>query len=418
MTDSEMVNQRDTTEARRRMSPLRRFYLALAFVLVFIAGFGMGQARTETGDLKFTFLDLGRDRAPKTADWNLLWDTIDKINEKYVDRPTDMVKVLYGAVGGAVAALEDPYSVFLPPQEASDFQEELKGSFEGIGAEIAIKNQRLTVVTPLDGSPAQKAGLRAGDHIIKIGGEESKDFNLQEAVMKIRGKAGTSVILTILRKGEDRTRDITIIRAKIEVKSVEMQVREVEGKKIAVLKMRRFGEDTSGEVSRMISELLVRNVTGLVLDLRNNPGGYLEAAVEVASYWVENGRPVVIQKFGDGSQQEYKAKGQPRLQAVPTVVLMNGGSASASEIVAGALRDYGLAKLLGEKSFGKGSVQELLELRGGAELKLTIAKWLTPNGHDLNKEGLDPDIKVELTDEDFQADRDPQMDRAIELLLQ
>jgi len=394
----------------------RRFYFVLLLIIVFFVGYAFGQSPSQDGPLKFTFLDLGRDRAPETADWNLLWDTLSKINEKYVDRPADMMKVLYGAVGGAVAALGDPYSVFLPPQEAAEFQDELKGSFEGIGAEIAIKNQQLTIVAPLDGSPAQKAGIRAGDLILKISGEESKGFSLEEAVSRIRGKSGTTVTLTIYRKGEDAPRDITITRSQIEVKSVELAFQEKSGKKVAVLKLRRFGEDTSGLVSEAVSEILLRDVSGVVLDLRSNPGGYLEAAVQIAANWVPAGKPVVIQKFGDGRTEEYKAEGQPRLSGIPIVVLINGGSASASEILAGALQDYGIAKLVGEKSFGKGSVQELMELGKGAELKLTIAKWLTPNGHDLNKDGLEPEFKVELTDEDFQADRDPQMEKALEVL--
>lgn len=387
-------------------------------VIVFFVGVQVGKGQIKIPDNKVTrvFFETNRENAPKTVNWQLLWDAIDRINEKYVNRPADLQKILYGAVSGAVSSLDDPYSVFLPPKEAEDFKNELKGNFEGIGAEIAIKNQQLVVVTPLDDSPAQKAGLRAGDFIGKVDGTETKGLTLEEAVNKIRGRAGTEVALTVFRKGETKPRDVKITRAKIEVKSLGLEFREANGKTIAYVKLRRFGEETNNEFQKAISQILLKKADGLIFDVRNNPGGFLETAVDVASRWVKEGETVVIQKFGDGTEDVFRAKGTNQLAGVPTVVLMNGGSASASEIVAGALADHGLARLVGEKSFGKGSVQELIELRDKAELKLTIAKWLTPKGHDLNKEGLEPDEKVELTDEDFQNSRDPQLDKALELL--
>ena len=333
-----------------------------------------------------------------------------------MDRPADLQQILYGAVSGAVAALADPYSVFLPPKEAEDFKQELKGNFDGIGAEIAIKNQQLVVVTPLEDSPALKARLRSGDFIVKIDGTDSQGLTLEEAVGKIRGSAGTQVTLTIFRKGESKTRDVIITRAKIEVRSLSFELTEVNGKKIGILKLRRFGEETQGQMESAINEFLLKGIDGVILDERNNPGGYLETAVQVASNWLNKDQIVVIQKFGDGTEEKFAAKGNNRLKGMPTIVLINGGSASASEIVAGGLKDHGVAKLVGEKSFGKGSVQELIDLRGQAQVKLTIAKWLTPAGHDLNKEGLEPEEKVELSDEDFNSDRDPQLDRAFELL--
>ena len=394
-----------------------KIYAAVSILIAFLAGWHLGSnglARSVSVLAPLPFLEKNRDQAPKDVNWQILWDTIDKINEKYVNRPADMHKILEGAIGGVVASLGDPYSVFLPPKQAEDFKNELSGNFQGIGAEIAIKNQQLTVVTPLDNSPAIKAGIKAGDIIFKIDNGDAAGLTLEEAVNKIRGPARTKVTLTLLHKGQTKVSEISIIRAKIEVKSADSEIKTVNGKKIRYIKLRRFGDDTTAGLNKIITSLLTENIQGIILDLRNNPGGYLDTAVEVASNWIEDGGLVVIQKYGDGQEQAYKAQGPARLARIPTVVLINGGSASAAEIVSGALRDHSLAKLIGEKSFGKGSVQELINLRDRAQLKLTIAKWLTPNDHDLNKDGLEPDIKVELKDEDFQAGRDPQLDRALE----
>jgi carboxyl-terminal processing protease len=413
--------QIETSEINTERFPkkhIRKFYLIFLIIIVFFAGVYVGQGRKGIGgDLPAIFVERNREAATKDVDWGLLWDTISQIEEKYVNRPPDKLKLLYGAVSGAVASLDDPYSVFLPPKEAQEFQNELKGNFEGIGAEIGIKNQQLTVVTPLEDSPAIKAGLKPGDFIYKINGEETANLTIEEAVSKIRGPAGTEVVLTIFRKSETKPREIKIVRAKIEVKSLSSEIRDgISGKKIGILKLRRFDQDTQGQIEKAISEFLLKDVKGVILDVRNNPGGYLDAAADVASNWLPEGQVVVIQRYGSETEEVYKAKGNNRLGGIPTVVLINGGSASASEIVAGALHDHEVAKLVGEKSFGKGSVQELVDLRGQAQLKLTIAKWLTPNGHDLNKEGLEPDVKVELTDDDFQNNRDPQLDKALEIL--
>ena len=395
----------------------RKYVLVVTLVLVaFLIGLQVGGQGLATNGAAKTFVESNRDFGPVGVDWNLLWNAIGQINEKFVDRPVDMQEILYGAVRGAVGSLGDPYSAFLPPQEATDFEDELKGNLEGIGAEIAIKNDRLTVVAPLDGTPAERAGIKAGDFIYKVNGEETANFSLQEAVSKIRGPAGTSVNLTVFHPGDTEATEIEIFRARIVVRSLEAEVREVRGRKLGYIKMRRFGDDSNGVLANAISNFLRNNIQGVVLDLRNNPGGFLETAVSISSNWVSEGDTVLIQRFGDGTEDVFKAKGLSRLQGIPTVVLINGGSASASEIVAGALRDHHHATLVGEKSFGKGSVQELVKLQDGADLKITIAKWLTPNGQDLNKEGLEPDVVVELTDEDFNEDLDPQLEKAYDLL--
>ncbi|OGF00348.1 MAG: hypothetical protein A3G07_00370 [Candidatus Doudnabacteria bacterium RIFCSPLOWO2_12_FULL_47_12] len=384
--------------------------------MVFFAGWQFGQSGRDIKIGNFKIFESNREDAPKEVDWNILWRTIELMEDRYVNDGIDLEKVLHGAVQGAVSALGDPYSVFLPPKEAQDFKNELSGNIDGIGAEIGIKHQRLTVIAPLDGSPALRAGLRGGDYIYKVDDQETTNLTVEEAVGKIRGPAGSQVKLTIFHVGDTKPVDVVITRARIEIKSVETEVRNVNGKKIGIIKLRRFGEDTTGGVRNAVSSFLVQGVNGVILDMRNNPGGFLDTAVDVAGFWIKDGETVLIQKFGDGSEDIFRAEGQGRLNGVSTVVLMNGGSASASEIVAGALKDHDLARLIGEKSFGKGSVQELIDLDGKAQLKLTIAKWLTPKGHDLNKEGLEPDIKVELSEEDFQNDRDPQMERALEEL--
>ena len=396
----------------------KKVFAIFLLAVIFYAGLQVGKGEIELPKNKVirAFINVNQDTGPQEVNWQILWDAIEKINEKYVNRPADMQKVLYGAVSGAVSALDDPYSVFLPPKEAKEFKDELAGTLEGIGAEIATKNQLLVVVSPLADSPAEKAGIKAGDYIQKIDGKETAGLAVDEAVGKIRGSAGTKVTLSVFHKGQTKPQDITITRAKIEVQSIESETKEVNGKKIGYIQIRRFGDDTAKKLEKIVSDFLVQNVSGVILDVRSNPGGFLEAAVDVASNWVSNGKIVVIQEFGSGVREEYKSEGQARLSGIPTAVLINGGSASASEIVAGALQDQGFAKLVGEKTFGKGSVQELIDLRDDAQVKLTIAKWLTPNGHDLNKDGLEPDEKIELKDEDFEADRDPQMDKAIEML--
>lgn len=416
----------DNQNSQPHPSPLRdrrggnslgkKFLIALLVVAVFILGFRAGEGQLDLPAPLVNFVDRDREEAPREVDWSLLWDSIKLINEKYVNRPADMQKILYGAIQGVVGALDDPYSVFLPPEDAKDFREELNGSLEGIGAEIAVKHERLTVVAPLEGSPAMRAGIRGGDFIYKVDDEETQGWTIQQGVKKIRGPAGTKVKLTVLHLNDTEPVEVVVTREKIEVKSVESEIREVNGSKIGHMKVRRFSEDTAGLLKKAASDFLAGGVKGIVFDVRNNPGGFLDSAIEVASLWVKDGDIVLIQKSGDGLENIYRATGSARLNGISTIVLMNGGSASASEIVAGALKDHGLAKLIGEKSFGKGSVQELIELDGRSQLKLTIAKWLTPDGHDLNKEGLEPDIKVELKDEDFQNDRDPQLDRALEEL--
>jgi len=316
--------------------------------------------------------------------------------------------LLNGAKEGLAKATGDPYTVYLDAEEAQQFNSSLNNEFSGIGAEIAVKNDILQVVTPLEDTPASKAGLRPGDLIALIDGESSDGLSVEQAVIKIRGEKGTDVTLTIVRDGESR--EITITRDDIDVPNAESEI--LEGN-IGYVDLGTFGNDAVAETRAIAEEFKRQNVEGVILDLRNNSGGLLTAAVDIAGLWLDG--DVVVDQRG---AQELKLSSSPNgvLRGIPTVVLVNGGSASASEIVAGALQDYGVATILGETTFGKGSVQQLETFRDGSELKVTVARWFTPQGMNIDEEGIVPDVEVEFTEEDFDADRDPQLDRALKTL--
>jgi len=345
-------------------------------------------------------------------DFNLYWEVWDKIKSNYVDKnKLEDKELFYGSLKGLAASTGDPYTVFLDPQETQEFADDLAGTFEGIGAEIGMRNDIITVVAPLDGMPAKKAGLRAGDKIYAIDGESTIGLTVDAAVKKIRGPKDTKVTLTIIR-GKDKPKDLVITRSVIIVKSVKTEMR-ADG--IYVVRISNFNDDTEFLFNEAVNDILIKNPKGLIIDLRNNPGGYLDTAVKIASEWILEG-PIVAEQFNNNRRQEYAASGRARLSSFPTMVLVNGGSASASEILAGALRDYKKATIIGETTYGKGSVQSLNDLSGGASLKLTVAKWLTPAGDFINEKGLEPNVKVELTTSDIDKNIDPQLNKALELL--
>ncbi|GAC1414233.1 MAG: hypothetical protein NVSMB66_7290 [Candidatus Doudnabacteria bacterium] len=359
---------------------------------------------------------VNQNDAPKNVNYDLLWQALDVINNKYIDKPVDQQKVLYGAIAGAVGAVGDPYTSFFDPKQYSDFKTELGGSFEGIGAEVGLKDGSVVIVAPIDDSPAKKAGLLAGDVILKINSDDATSITLEQAVSKIRGPKGTTVTLSVYRPGDKKQHDFSIIRQTIELKSVKFKLQNVNGKKIEVINIERFGDDTTTLFKQATADVQKNNADGIVLDLRNDPGGYLDASVQVASYWVNPGDVVVTEKHSDGTQNVYKGLGNNSLAKIPTIILINGGSASASEILTGALHDHNIAKTVGVKSFGKGSVQELINLPQNTAVKVTVAKWFTPNNINITKNGLEPDNKVELTPEDATANRDPQLDKALQLI--
>ncbi|HNV12572.1 MAG TPA: S41 family peptidase [bacterium] len=351
----------------------------------------------------------------QNIDFGLYWDVWDAMKELYVDKDQISDKQLfYGSLKGLVNSLEDPYSEFMDPQLTKEFEEDMSGSFEGIGAEIGIRDGILTVIAPLEGTPAQKAGLMSGDKILEINGESTKDMNIDQAVSKIRGPKGTEVVLNIFRTGLEDFKDINIIRDTIVIKSVSLEILD---NNIFLIKINAFNDDTEYLFSDFAKQAFDNKAKGVILDLRNNPGGYLETSVNVLGEWI-NGEVALAERFTDGHEMEYIAKGNNYLKDIPTVVLINYGSASASEIVSGALQDYGKAKIIGEKSYGKGSVQMVKNIKDGSSLKITIAKWLTPKGQDINKEGIKPDEEVKLSLEDFENDIDNQLNRALEILNQ
>ncbi|OHA55855.1 MAG: hypothetical protein A2388_00895 [Candidatus Veblenbacteria bacterium RIFOXYB1_FULL_43_13] len=352
----------------------------------------------------------------KDIDFQLFWQVWDYVHRNAFGRPLTDTKLFYGALAGMVAGLEDPYSIFMNPELAQEFNNELEGTFDGIGAEIGIRNNKLVIVAPLASTPADRAGLKAGDRIVAIDGIDTSGMAVDYAVSLIRGQRGTPVKLIVLSNGDTEPKEITIVRDKITIQTVQSELKKTaNGQTVAYIKVVHFSQDTDQKFRAAWQQLKARGAGAIILDLRNNPGGFLDQAIALASHWVEQD-VVVKEKMPEQDYQDYISVGPGDLSDIPTVVLVNGGSASASEIVTGALQDWQLATIVGEKTFGKGSVQDLQEFSDGSAVKLTIAKWFTPKERSIDLTGLIPDIEVARTREDIEADRDPQLDRAMELL--
>ncbi|MBI2074594.1 MAG: S41 family peptidase [Candidatus Levybacteria bacterium] len=361
------------------------------------------------------------------VDFSTFWTVWQKIEDSYYDKKAlDPQKLVNGAISGMVQSLGDPYTVYLPPVQNDNFKQGLAGQkFEGIGAELGMKDKQIIVVAPLDGMPAKKAGIRSGDAILKVDNQPTTGWTLAQAVDKIRGPKGTTVTLTILHKGASDPTDIKIERDSIVVKSVEGFLKEadkIDGikvsnskKQVLYIRVSQFGDNTNQEWLAVVNKLSLemngkKDIAGLVLDLRNNPGGYLTDATFIASEFLRSG-PVVMEEKANGDRTTFSVTRQGVFTDLPVVVLVNKGSASASEIVAGALRDQRKIKLIGETSFGKGTIQQAEDLGGGAGLHVTIAKWLTPNGTWVNGKGLEPDIAVAADEKD--QSHDLQLEKAV-----
>ncbi len=351
-----------------------------------------------------------------TADFNAFWKVWNLLNEKSIHAKdaSDQDRV-WGAVEGLASSLGDPYTVFFPPEENKLFNAEIQGSFGGIGAEIAVKDDVPTVVAPLKDSPAWNAGLKSGDKILRIDKTETNNMTVDKAISLIRGKQGTVVTLLVLRPGEKETREFKVTRGEIVIPTIDTELRK---DNIFVISLYSFSQNSAKLFKDALDEFVTSGSSKLVLDLRGNPGGYLDSAVDIGSWFIDSGKVIVSEDFGDKREAEVFRSHGPRLfsKDLKFVVLVDGGSASASEILAGALREHGVATLIGEKTFGKGSVQELISVTDDTSLKVTIANWLTPNGTSISVSGLEPDIKVPYTSKDLEAKRDPQMEKAVEFL--
>lgn len=416
--DEETLRQTESLAQGRKI--FRKYLFVFFFVFLLVGSFWLGYSRGKNSDTASQSFPLtqtqiiNKNSPQKAVDFSLFWKVWDLLKEKYVDKDSlDAQKLVYGAIKGMISATKDPYSTFFDPSETKSFSQDLEGSFEGIGAELGIKDDILTVIAPLSGSPAEKAGLRAGDKILKVNDKTTADVTIDEAVDLIRGKRGTEVKLIILRQGEDNVREVSIIRDTISIKSVEL---EFKPDSIAYLKVTKFGDDTAKEFDAAANQIISQSVKGIVLDLRNNPGGFLDGSVSIASRMIPKGKLVVSEQDNTGKKDNLYTSGGDKLSSLPVVILINEGSASAAEILAGALRDDRAIQLIGKKSFGKGSVQELIDLPGNSSVKITVAKWMTPNGDYIMEKGITPNIEVDLTQDDFDNNRDPQLDKAMEVM--
>jgi len=404
---------------------VRRLILILIIAIgIFVGGYELGVKGYQVQVTKALQVNITRSTPPdKNVDFSLFWQVWDTLSAKYFDKsklvPAQMV---YGAIAGMVSAVGDPYTMYLPPAQNKTVNEDLSGSFEGVGIEIGYKNTHLAVVAPLSGSPAEKAGVKAGDYIVHITDTkkgidiDSANLDLSTAVDDIRGPAGTVVSLTLIHDGDATPVKVDLTRVKLDVPSVILSWIGKDSD-IADVKIAKFDSVTVSEWDKAVSQITDKCQTqkvackGILIDLRNNPGGYLQSAVDIASDFVSMGTTVVIQESGDGTRQEYKSDKLPRLLSYKVVVLINGGSASASEILSGALRDDRSIKLVGDKSFGKGTIQEPIDIAGGSGLHVTTAKWLTPHGTWVHGVGLTPDVSVANKD----ATSDAQLDAAVKL---
>ena len=386
-----------TGEKRQQLS----WFLTLVIVAIvsFVAG-----ARSDVLFANVASV-FGVRTSNKTIDLSSVQKTYQELVANY-DGKLDTQKLIYGANRGLVEAAGDPHTAYMDPDETKEFDKSLSGQIGGgIGAEIGLRNNKPTIIKPLENSPAQKAGIKAGEVIVKVNDEASSDWSVEKVVSKIRGEVGTSVKLTLLSDG--KTREVSVVRQNIVSPAVES---EIDGE-IGILKVNRFGDDTVSLSRKYASEFVEKGVKKVILDLRNNPGGTVGAAQGLLGIWLDN-QIAMTERRGSEIVKTLRTTGTPILGNMKTVVLINGNSASASEITAGALREYGKATLVGQKSYGKGSVQIVLGLPGGSQMKVTEARWYTPKGKNIDKTGIEPDVKVDLSSDDVNNNVDPQMDKA------
>lgn len=402
----------------------RSKFLAAGMVLAVLAAFGVGlyTGVANRDSVAASALVLNPDQEPVNADLKPLWTAWNVLEQNFVDTtasttlPTDIEKV-YGAIDGLTKSYNDPYTVFMAPVEAKQFQDDIRGEFGGVGMELGMREGVLTVVAPLKNSPAERAGILSGDLVLAVDGKSTDGMSVEEAVTLIRGEVGTTVTLLMGRKGETKPFEVSIIRDTIQVPVINTVPRADGIYEIAVYS---FSANSTELFRQSLRSFIESGSKKLLLDLRGNPGGYLQAAVVMSSFFLPVGEVVVTEDFeGKADNIVHRSIGYNVFAKRPLqmAILVDQGSASASEILAGALKEHGVAKLVGTRTFGKGSVQELVDLGGGAQLKITIAKWLTPKGTSISDGGLRPDIEIERTVEDMKAGKDPQKDAAVAWLL-
>lgn len=406
-------------------NPVGKYKVILLFLIFIALAFTAGlfsDRYFNHGDYSPVKLDIVNNNVASTSepiDMEPFWTVWRLLDEKYVatkkhDATTTAQDRIWGAIQGMTSSLGDPYTVFMPPVDAEDFKTNISGNFEGVGMEIGIKDGALSVVSPLKGSPAEKAGIKAGDKIITIDGAPAADLTTDKAVKLIRGPKGTVVKIGVLRGESNKPLNFDIVRAVINIPTLDTKIVD----NVFVISLYNFYAESNVQFRDALQKFIDSKKTRLILDLRGNPGGYLNSAVSMASWFLPSGKVVVREEFGDDREGTvYRSKGYDIFtDKLRMIILVDGGSASASEILAGALQEHSVAKLVGTKTYGKGSVQELLPVTKDTSLKVTIAKWLTPNGKSISEGGLLPDYEVKIIEADLKAGKDPQMAKALELL--
>jgi len=409
-------------QGKKAKIALVALFVGLAVVIGLFSGASEKIVKAASDAVPTLNINLQGDVQPKELQFSQFWKAWYLLDQNFVQThssttiPTYQQRV-YGAIAGLTDSFGDPYTVFFPPAEAQEFQETIQGEFGGVGMELGLKDKKLIVVAPLKDSPSEKAGIRSGDFVVAVDGKSTEGISVEEAVHIIRGKAGTEVKLTIVREGEKDPLIISIMRDTIQVPIVKNYMRS-DG--IYVIELYSFSANSADLFRAALRSFIESGSNKLMFDVRGNPGGYLEAAVQMASFFLPAGNIIVSEDSkGKRDTVNHRSLGYNVFAGknLKMAVLIDQGSASASEILAGALQQNGVAKLVGTRSFGKGSVQQLMELGGGAQIKITIARWLTPNGSSISDGGLQPDIKAERTIEDYKAKKDPQTDAAVQYLL-
>jgi carboxyl-terminal processing protease len=407
-------------------NPIKVILIAIASIIIllgtFSGGFLVGQAypllvNTDKNNGSQTSLTIPQSSSSESPELDKLfepfWETWNYVNEQYVDQPVDHTLMMRGAIDGMLASLGDPHTSYMDPEIFQQQNAPLQGEYEGIGAWVDVSGDFLIIISPMPGSPAEAAGIKPDDQVIAVDSEDMTGIEGNLVLRRILGEAGTDVTLTIFRPSSNESFDVTITRQKITIPSVTGEMLDND---IAYVQLINFGDKTHQDLKKILRELLKEKPVGLILDLRNNGGGYLNTAIDVTSEFVKQS-PIMYEEFGDGERITYKAKPNGLATDIPLVVLINEGTASASEITAGAIQDYKRGILVGKTSYGKGSVQNWVTLQNDqGAIRVTIARWLTPNERQINELGLTPDIEIEITEEDIEAERDTQLEKAIEIL--